>query len=307
MQGSEILIAQAQHKNELVHQLHEQAYETELKQLDNNQVTKAIEYLLENPHFGFFFIYTENQHIFGQILMTKEYNIYSGLTCWFQSVYVKKDHRQRGIYKQMYKEFMKYAAKEKAAGTKLYVEFENKNAIKVYEKLGMIRTEETIFEDDFVFHPVKIINLGQDCVTRTSSNKKELEDLLKKGKSIIGNDLTQQLQIEYCLNNNKNAFIITESQTDYLIGLYFIEFSDWRNGIIIWFYDFISSTYNNGIISIMMSNMLNQIKHKKIKLNPEVKGIRILVDRSKGQRLEQLLEVIGLKESHYYIYYQKSD
>lgn len=49
---------------------------------------------------------------------------------------------------------MKYAAKEKA-GTKLYVEFENKNAIKVYEKLGMIRTEETIFEDDFVFHPVK--------------------------------------------------------------------------------------------------------------------------------------------------------
>jgi RimJ/RimL family protein N-acetyltransferase len=38
---------------------------------------------------------------------------------------------------------------------KLYVETENKVAIKVYEKLGMVRTEETIFEDDFVFHPIK--------------------------------------------------------------------------------------------------------------------------------------------------------
>ncbi|CAD8063190.1 unnamed protein product [Paramecium sonneborni] len=306
MQSFEILIAQVQHKNELVHQLLEQAYETEQKQLDNNQVTKAIEYILENPYLGFFLIYTENHQIFGQILMTKEYNIYSGLTCWFQSVYVKKNHRQKGIFKKMHKEFLKYAAKEKAV-TKLYVEFENKNAIKVYEKLGMVRTDETIFEDDFVFHPVKIINLGQDCVTRSTSNKKEIEDLIKKGKSILGNDLNQQLKIEYCLNNNKNSFVIAESQTDYLIGLYFLEFSDWRNGLILWFYDFISSTYNNGLISMMISSLLNSIKQKQIKFNSEVKGIRILIDKSKGQRLEQLLEVVGLKESHYYIYYQKSD
>lgn len=38
---------------------------------------------------------------------------------------------------------------------KLYVETENKVAIKVYEKLGMVKTQETIFEDDFVFHPIK--------------------------------------------------------------------------------------------------------------------------------------------------------
>lgn len=54
----------------------------------------------------------------------------------------------------MFKEFEKYCTKENAP-MKLYVEVENKVAIKVYEKLGMIRTNEIIFEDDYIFHPVK--------------------------------------------------------------------------------------------------------------------------------------------------------
>lgn len=54
----------------------------------------------------------------------------------------------------MFNEFLNYAKNAKAP-TKLYVEVENKVAIKSYEKLGMTRTEEVIFEDDFVFHPVK--------------------------------------------------------------------------------------------------------------------------------------------------------
>lgn len=70
-----------------------------------------------------------------------------------------------------------------------------------------------------------------DCVTKVSNNVEELEELFKRGKSIMENDITKPLQFNYCLNNNKNPFLITYHQDYYLIGLYFIEFSDWRNGV----------------------------------------------------------------------------
>lgn len=55
----------------------------------------------------------------------------------------------------------------------------------------------------------RIINLGMDCHTRTSNNKKEIEEYLKKGKSVLENDLSIKLEVEMCLNNNKNPFLIT--------------------------------------------------------------------------------------------------
>lgn len=48
-----------------------------------------------------------------------------------------------------------------------------------------------------------------DCHTRTLNNKKEIEEYLKKGKSVLENDLSIKLQVEMCLNNNKNPFLIT--------------------------------------------------------------------------------------------------
>lgn len=38
---------------------------------------------------------------------------------------------------------------------KLYVETENVSAQKVYQSLGMKETAELVYEDDFIFHPIK--------------------------------------------------------------------------------------------------------------------------------------------------------
>lgn len=39
----------------------------------------------------------------------------------------------------------------------------------------------------------RIINLGMDCQTRASTNKKEIEDFIKKGKSVLENDKSMEL------------------------------------------------------------------------------------------------------------------
>lgn len=75
-----------------------------------------------------------------------------GLIYWIQSVYVVPEYRKRGAFKSLFNEVVKIA-KEDPIGksVRLYVDADNQNAMKVYEKMGMSKMDETNF-DELDFH-----------------------------------------------------------------------------------------------------------------------------------------------------------
>jgi ribosomal protein S18 acetylase RimI-like enzyme len=71
-----------------------------------------------------------------------------GLFWWVQSVYVKPEHRRRGVYTVLY-EFVKAlaAADPSVRGFRLYVERENAAAQRTYERLGMSESHYKMYEE----------------------------------------------------------------------------------------------------------------------------------------------------------------
>ena len=67
---------------------------------------------------------------------------------WIQSVYILPEARGRKIYRRLY-EFVKEQALESGnvCGFRLYVEKENVNARKVYEKLNMEASHYLMYEE----------------------------------------------------------------------------------------------------------------------------------------------------------------
>lgn len=67
---------------------------------------------------------------------------------WIQSVYVKPEFRQQGIYRAMYEHLKTLArSKKNVCGFRLYVEKDNKTAQHTYQSLGMSETHYLIYEE----------------------------------------------------------------------------------------------------------------------------------------------------------------
>lgn len=66
-----------------------------------------------------------------------------------ESVYVRPEHRRRGLFSKMYGRLVELAkAHPLAGGVTLYVEKENAGAKKTYEKMGMADSGVPLFERD---------------------------------------------------------------------------------------------------------------------------------------------------------------
>lgn len=125
------------------------ALETESKTLDVETVTLAIEDVFDDPAKGFYIVAEMDGFIAGCLMITYEWSDWRrGWWWWVQSVYVKQDFRGRGVYPAMYS-FIKTEAKAAGAfGIRLYVETNNTNAQKVYERLGMERSHYYMYHDE---------------------------------------------------------------------------------------------------------------------------------------------------------------
>jgi ribosomal protein S18 acetylase RimI-like enzyme len=65
-------------------------------------------------------------------------------------VYVRKEFRELGVFRTLYKHVEELGSRRKdVCGLRLYVERENETAQKVYEKMGMTRSEYEMFEKGF--------------------------------------------------------------------------------------------------------------------------------------------------------------
>jgi ribosomal protein S18 acetylase RimI-like enzyme len=130
------------------------ARETESLELSPATLASGVNNLFDNPHFGFYVMAEARGaggavESAGSLMITYEWSDWrDGLFWWVQSVYVRAEHRRRGVYTVLY-EFVKRLAAEdpRVRGFRLYVERENAAAQKTYERLGMNASHYVMYEE----------------------------------------------------------------------------------------------------------------------------------------------------------------
>lgn len=129
------------------------AAETEDTSLDRDLVTRGVEAILTHPAHGQYFVACAEQAVVGQIMHTREWSDWrNGDIWWVQSVYVRPDHRRRGVFRHLYDHVKQLAQADPAVvGVRLYVDADNRVAQSTYERLGMCTARYRIMED--LFHP----------------------------------------------------------------------------------------------------------------------------------------------------------
>ena len=125
------------------------ALETEGKRLDAQILKSGVEAVFQDENKGFYVVAESSGVIAGGLMITLEWSDWRGRWFWWiQSVYILPGFRGQGIYRRLY-DFVKQKARKRGdvCGFRLYVETENEQAQRVYEKLGMQKSHYLMFEE----------------------------------------------------------------------------------------------------------------------------------------------------------------
>lgn len=125
------------------------AQETEGLALDSDTLSHGVSTLLENPAKGFYLVAEIDGEIAGSLMVTYEWSDWRAADYfWIQSVYIKPEHRRKGIYRALYQEVKALAERQGgAASFRLYVEQENSRAQQTYQSLGMSQSHYLMYEE----------------------------------------------------------------------------------------------------------------------------------------------------------------
>ena len=115
------------------------ASETEDKALDPITLQQGVSEVLSYPVKGFYLLAVFSETIVGQLMITSEWSDWrNGYFWWIQSVYVKQDHRKRGVYKALNEEVLNLARLNGSiCRIRLYVDKDNTSAQQDYRNLRM--------------------------------------------------------------------------------------------------------------------------------------------------------------------------
>jgi L-amino acid N-acyltransferase YncA len=124
------------------------ALETENITLDISSLTMGIHRLFKDPTRGRYYVGEENGEVVGCLMTTYEWSDWrNGIVLWIQSVYVAKEHRGKGVYKEMYSHIRQLVENgPDLKGIRLYVDKTNKQAQQTYGKIGMNGEHYTVYE-----------------------------------------------------------------------------------------------------------------------------------------------------------------
>lgn len=125
------------------------AQETEGKTLQPEIILGGVKNMLTNPAYGFYLVAEQDGQVVGSLMVTNEWSDWrNGLFWWIQSVYIVKETRRQGIYRQLY-ETVKTLAQQNTniCGFRLYVEKDNAQAQQTYQSLGMAATDYLLYEE----------------------------------------------------------------------------------------------------------------------------------------------------------------
>ena len=125
------------------------ALETESKSLASDTLRAGVETVLRDPRHGFYVVADAGREIAGALLITYEWSDWrNGRFWWIQSVYVRPEHRRRGVYRALHA-FVRNRARASGGvvGLRLYVERDNDAAQHTYAVLGMNETVYRMYEE----------------------------------------------------------------------------------------------------------------------------------------------------------------
>lgn len=124
------------------------AMETEGITLDTDVVSKGVNGVFEEPSRGIYHVVEMDGKVIASLLITYEWSEWrNGQVWWIQSVYVEKDLRGKGIFKQLYTYIQSLANDDQdIRGIRLYVDNTNTAAQKVYQSIGMNGDHYRVFE-----------------------------------------------------------------------------------------------------------------------------------------------------------------
>ena len=115
------------------------AAETEGKQLDPAVVRRGVARVLGDAALGRYFVAESAAgEVVACAMVTYEWSDWRDANLWwFQSVYVRRDWRRRGVFRAIYAHVRQAAVEAGVYGLRLYVEQANVNAQRTYAALGM--------------------------------------------------------------------------------------------------------------------------------------------------------------------------
>jgi ribosomal protein S18 acetylase RimI-like enzyme len=124
------------------------ALETEQLELDQTTVTKGVEAVFKDPAKGFYIVGSTNDTKVSCLMITKEWSDWrNAWVWWIQSVFVKPEFRQSGIFGMMYDNIKDLVMENGSVpGIRLYVDKSNTRAQDVYRKVGMNGEHYSTFE-----------------------------------------------------------------------------------------------------------------------------------------------------------------
>jgi GNAT superfamily N-acetyltransferase len=133
------------------------AWESERLRLDAERVRTGVAAVLEGRAEAFYLVAEADGVIVGQLMLTREWSDWrNGWFYWIQSVYVREDHRQRGIFRRLFHAAQDWVrGQSDAVAIRLYVEEHNRRATDAYLRLGMERTGYHVMEAVYRGQPVR--------------------------------------------------------------------------------------------------------------------------------------------------------
>jgi GNAT superfamily N-acetyltransferase len=124
------------------------AEETEGKTLDPAVLAPGVAAALADPARALYFVAEAAGAVAGQTMVTFEWSDWrNGWIWWFQSVYVRKEFRRRGVFRSLFQHVRATAGQTpQVVGLRLYVEQDNHTAQQTYARLGLERTGYLVLE-----------------------------------------------------------------------------------------------------------------------------------------------------------------
>ncbi len=124
------------------------ANETEGIELNKPTVAEGVAAVLNDTKKGQYYITEIDKKVVASLLTTYEWSDWrNGTVLWIQSVYVLKDYRRKGVYRNMYSHIKKIVLNDdNLNGIRLYADKSNYAAHKTYEQMGMSPDHYITFE-----------------------------------------------------------------------------------------------------------------------------------------------------------------
>lgn len=125
------------------------ALESENTILDINTLIPGVTAVINDPQKGTYLVAIVDGQTVGSLLLTKEWSDWNNSNYWWiQSVYVKPEHRRKGIYRSLYARAKEMARQDGVAQIRLYVDKTNLRGQQTYQALGMHESHYLMYEED---------------------------------------------------------------------------------------------------------------------------------------------------------------